>query len=65
MNKNDSDVIQEILIEENYVPCERIEEADVVLINTCSVRNHAEKRALGYISTLKKWREEKGIVLGI
>ncbi|MEO0206290.1 MAG: MiaB/RimO family radical SAM methylthiotransferase, partial [candidate division WOR-3 bacterium] len=65
MNKNDSDVIHEILIEENYFPVENIEEAEIVLINTCSVRNHAEMRAFGYIPTLKKWREKKGIVLGI
>ncbi|MCX7995931.1 MAG: tRNA (N6-isopentenyl adenosine(37)-C2)-methylthiotransferase MiaB [candidate division WOR-3 bacterium] len=65
MNKNDSDVIQEILIEENYLPAERIEESDIVLVNTCSVRNHAEQRALGYISTLKKWREKKGKALGV
>ncbi len=65
MNKNDSDIIQEILIEENCMPAESIAEADMVFINTCSVREHAEQRALGYISTLKKWREEKGIVLGI
>lgn len=65
MNKNDSDLIQKILIEEDYIPVKNIEEADIILINTCSVRNHAEQRALGYISTFKKWREKQGIILGI
>ncbi|MGQ9816539.1 MAG: tRNA (N6-isopentenyl adenosine(37)-C2)-methylthiotransferase MiaB [bacterium] len=65
MNKNDSDVIEEILLRENYVPAANISEADVVLVNTCSVRSHAEQRALGYISTFKNWHSQNEKVLGV
>lgn len=65
MNKNDSDLIQTILLEKNYIPAKNTKEADIVLINTCSVREHAEQRALGYISTLKRWRMQNGIALGV
>lgn len=65
MNKNDSTLIYEILLKKNYSPVTNIVEADVVLINTCSVREHAEQRAFGYISTLKKWRMKNGIALGV
>ncbi len=65
MNKNDSDIINQVLIGNGFSPVENPLEADIIFINTCSVRNHAEQRALGYISTLKKWREKKGLVLGV
>jgi tRNA-2-methylthio-N6-dimethylallyladenosine synthase len=38
-------------------PVEDIEEASVVLVNTCTVREHAEHRALSLIGRLKKWKE--------
>ncbi len=63
MNKNDSEAIFNILVREDYKPTENIDEADIVIVNTCSVREHAEKRALGYISSLKRWRKKKGSVL--
>jgi tRNA-2-methylthio-N6-dimethylallyladenosine synthase len=65
MNKNDSDLIKDILLKEGFFLVENLSQADIVFINTCSVRNHAEQRALGYISTLKKWRKGRGILLGI
>ncbi|MEO0137136.1 MAG: tRNA (N6-isopentenyl adenosine(37)-C2)-methylthiotransferase MiaB [candidate division WOR-3 bacterium] len=65
MNKNDSDLVQEILVENGYLPTENIGEAEIILINTCSVRKHAEERAFGYIATLKKWRQNKGLLLGV
>uniref|UniRef100_A0A7V0Z3X4 tRNA-2-methylthio-N(6)-dimethylallyladenosine synthase n=1 Tax=candidate division WOR-3 bacterium TaxID=2052148 RepID=A0A7V0Z3X4_UNCW3 len=65
MNKNDSDIINQILTDDGLSLVENPIEADIIFINTCSVREHAEQRALGYISTLKKWREKKGIVLGV
>ncbi|MGB9722092.1 MAG: tRNA (N6-isopentenyl adenosine(37)-C2)-methylthiotransferase MiaB [bacterium] len=65
MNKNDSDIINQVLIENDFSQVENPVEADIIFINTCSVRNHAEQRALGYISTLKRWREKKGLVLGV
>jgi len=65
MNKNDSEIINQVLIGNGFPRVENPLEADIIFINTCSVRNHAEQRALGYISTLKKWREKKGLVLGV
>ncbi len=65
MNKNDSDIIQQILESEKFIKAETVDEADIIFINTCSVREHAEQRASGHISTLKKWRAEKGLVLGV
>ncbi|MEO0216059.1 MAG: tRNA (N6-isopentenyl adenosine(37)-C2)-methylthiotransferase MiaB [candidate division WOR-3 bacterium] len=65
MNKKDSDVIFEVLRKGDYSPIQSPDAADIVVVNTCSVREHAEKRAFGYISSLKRWRKEKGSALGV
>jgi tRNA-2-methylthio-N6-dimethylallyladenosine synthase len=67
MNKNDSSIITEILENNNYRPVEDPGHADIYIINTCSVREHAEQRALGHISSLKKWADKpdrKVVVVG-
>ncbi len=56
MNKYDSELIQSILEEAGYVFTSVPEKADVILINTCSVRAHAEERAMGRISVLLGWK---------
>ena len=60
MNKNDSDIIIELLKRDSYYSVEDPDEADIYIINTCSVREHAEQRALGHISSLKQWRSKPG-----
>lgn len=57
MNKYDSEIVTGILTSSGYRLSKSIEEADIILINTCSVRDHAEKRALGRISALNKWKK--------
>src|SRR3990167_3139102 len=55
-----------MLTAQGYEISERPETADVILLNTCSVRQHAEERAygkMGELSELKKERPE--LVLGI
>ena len=57
MNKYDSEIVAGILEAAGYFITDKSEEADIVLVNTCSVRDHAEKRAMGRISVLAGWRE--------
>lgn len=57
MNKNDSSIIADILENSDYQRVQNPDIADVYIINTCSVRKHAEQRALGHISSLGKWSE--------
>lgn len=56
MNKYDSEIVAGILTAEGYHLTERSGEADIILINTCSVRDHAERRALGRIGVLAHWK---------
>ena len=44
MNVVDSEVVAAILLQHNYQLTEEVKEADLVLINTCSIREHAEQR---------------------
>lgn len=65
MNKNDSSIISHLLQNEGMREVDNTDQADIVIINTCSVREHAEQRALGHIATLRSWREQRGKVLAI
>lgn len=58
MNKSDSELIAGMLHDQGFRVSEAQEDADIILINTCSVREHAEKRALGRISVLAGWRKQ-------
>lgn len=50
MNVSDSELISSILNSAGYTAAKDIDEADLLLFNTCSVREHAEQRVLGRIS---------------
>ena len=66
MNVNDSEVILSILQDEGYALTDSIEEADVILANTCSIRDNAEQRIWGRIDQFKiQKRNRAGVVIGI
>ena len=66
MNVNDSEVILSILQDAGYVLTENIEEADVILANTCSIRDNAEQRIWGRIDQFKiQKKKREGVVIGI
>ena len=66
MNVNDSEVILSILQDAGYVLTEDIAQADVILANTCSIRDNAEQRIWGRIDQFKiQKRNRKGVVIGI
>jgi len=52
MNLYDEGIVRELLKREGLVATKREEEADFLLILTCAVRRHAERRALGFLSSL-------------
>ncbi len=66
MNVGDSEVIFSILEKEGYHRTESMDEADVILANTCSVRDNAEQRIWGRIEVFHKQKESRpGVVVGI
>ena len=66
MNVGDSEVIFSILGKEWYERTESMDDADVILANTCSVRDNAEQRIWGRIEVFHKQKEKRsGVVVGI
>ncbi|MFQ5683901.1 MAG: tRNA (N6-isopentenyl adenosine(37)-C2)-methylthiotransferase MiaB [Candidatus Binatia bacterium] len=66
MNQYDSDRILQIMRRMDYTSADNAEEADLILLNTCSVRNKAEQKVY---SALGRWRELKqkksGLIIGV
>ena len=66
MNERDSEEILGMLTAQGYEIAEEPEAADVTLLNTCSVRQHAEERAFGKMGELSELKQERpGLILGI
>src|SRR5574341_1345532 len=64
MNVSDSELMFGVLGREGYVRTEDPIRADVLLVNTCAVRDHAEQRVLGRMGELKRFKRQGG-VLGV
>src|SRR5436309_5683834 len=64
MNVADSELMLGVLRREGYVRTEDPAEADVLLVNTCAVRDHAEQRVLGRMGELQRYKRP-GNVLGV
>lgn len=67
MNTTDSEIVISILTAEGYTYTENIQEADVILINTCSIRDNAEQRIFGRLGEFKglKRRRDARIIVGV
>ncbi len=66
MNVADSEVVASIMKMDGYAVTDKIEEADAVFVNTCSVRDNAEQKIYGrlqYFQSLK--RKKKNLVIGV
>ncbi|MEA1912374.1 MAG: tRNA (N6-isopentenyl adenosine(37)-C2)-methylthiotransferase MiaB [candidate division WOR-3 bacterium] len=66
MNKYDSEIIKNLLLKLNFREVSTPEEADYVFLNTCAVREHAEKRVFGRLDSLKGLKRVKpDTVIGV
>lgn len=66
MNKYDSLVVEGRFVDHGYRLAPEMADADVVLFNTCSVREHAEERVYSWVGELKRVKEEKPeLVIGV
>ena len=66
MNQADAQRIRGILIHLGYKETENEEESDLILFNTCSVRQHAEERLYGRIRSLNPLKKQKpSLIIGV
>ena len=64
MNVSDSELMLGKLAAAGYAPVDGPEGADVILVNTCAIRDHAEQRVIGRLGELKR-HMTKGSVMGV
>lgn len=66
MNVADSEVVASIMQMDGYTLCESIEDADAILVNTCSIRDNAEQKVLSRLQYFNSLRKKRGkLIVGI
>ena len=66
MNKLDAELVLSELVRAGYTRCDAPQEADLILYNTCSVREHAEERVYSNVGKLKPLKDRRpDVVIGI
>ncbi|MCD8171876.1 MAG: radical SAM protein [Alistipes sp.] len=66
MNTGDSEIVVSIMQKEGYIFTGDISEADVIFVNTCSVRDNAEQRIWGRLNEFKRYKKRKpGLIVGV
>jgi tRNA-2-methylthio-N6-dimethylallyladenosine synthase len=66
MNFSDSEIVASIMADEGYLPTTELEEADVVFINTCSIRDNAEQKVRGRLKEFRAVkRRNKDLTIGV
>ena len=65
LNENDSEKISGMLKESGFTKTNNTEEADIIVFNTCCVRENAEERLLGKLGEVKKYKENHGAIIAI
>ena len=66
MNAGDSEIVVSIMQEHGYRYTESIDQADIILINTCSIRDNAEQRIWGRLSAMRQLKKRKpNLIVGI
>jgi tRNA-2-methylthio-N6-dimethylallyladenosine synthase len=65
MNEYDTELVRSVLLKENYTLVENESEADIVMLNTCSVREHANRKVYNRIHTLHRARNGRAVMIGV
>ena len=66
MNEHDSENISAMLTDMSFSKTDEVENADIVIVNTCSIRENAHNKAFGFLGKLKHIKEEKkNLIVGV
>lgn len=66
MNEHDTEVMAGIFLGLGYEPTDSVEDANVILLNTCAIRENAENKVFGELGHLKHLKREKpDLLLGV
>ena len=64
MNEYDTELVRSILQAENFAFTHHRDQADVVLLNTCAIREHAHNKVYGHLGTIKASKGQRNLVVG-
>ncbi len=65
MNEYDTELVRSILQAENFAFTHHRDQADVVLLNTCAIREHAHNKVYGHLGTIKASKGQRNLVVGL
>jgi len=65
MNEHDSEKMTHLLRIAGYEHIDNVQEADIVIVNTCCVREKAEQKFYSFMGRLKRIKAKKGTILGV
>lgn len=65
MNERDSESLKALTENLGFTRCDDYNDADLVILNTCSIRENAHNKAFGMIGRIKHLKESKDVILGI
>src|SRR2546426_4714584 len=65
MNEYDTELVRSLLKARGYGFTDSADTADVVLLNTCAIRENAHSKVYGHLGLLKPLKEERGLVIGV
>jgi len=65
MNEYDTEVVRSLLKAKGFVFTEDRECADVILMNTCAIREHAHNKVYGHLADLKALKRQRRLVVGV
>jgi tRNA-2-methylthio-N6-dimethylallyladenosine synthase len=66
MNFSDSEIVASVMRENDYLPTADYKDADVIFVNTCSVRDHAEQRVFKRLRELKSLKKKnQHLIIGV
>ena len=59
MNEYDSELVRAILTKEKYTFVSKEEDADIIMLNTCAIREHAHRKIYGRVHSIQHNRKQK------
>ena len=65
MNEYDTELVRSLLKKEGFGFTQDSGQADVVLLNTCAIRENAHNRVYGHLGELKALKQQRGLVIGV
>jgi tRNA-2-methylthio-N6-dimethylallyladenosine synthase len=65
MNEADSEYMASILMSLGLQKVENLKDADIIIVNTCSIREKAEKKVLSFVGRIKPYKEKKNVILAV